>query len=193
LKTKLADRRVNRTRQTLNDALIALILERGWEEVTVQHICERANIGRSTFYTHFADKEDLLARGFDDLHASVRALRGRLPGRYPLTFAGTLIAHTHGQRRLFRALVGNRSGYVVQQRFRTLLVDLVTEDLVGAATPGPRFDAAVRFMAGAFYELLFWWLDTGAAIGPDEVEALYGTLTASALEAFHLTMNGDPP
>src|SRR5262249_477652 len=51
------DRRVVRTRQTLRAALIALLYERGWDAISVQDICGRAGVGRSTFYTHFADKE----------------------------------------------------------------------------------------------------------------------------------------
>ncbi|RUW95783.1 TetR family transcriptional regulator, partial [Mesorhizobium sp. M8A.F.Ca.ET.059.01.1.1] len=48
------DRRVARTRALLQDALIALIPERGYAAITVEDICEKANVGRSTFYTHYA-------------------------------------------------------------------------------------------------------------------------------------------
>ena len=54
------DRRAQRTRAALRDALISLIGERGWEDLAVQDICERANVGRSTFYLHYAGKEALL-------------------------------------------------------------------------------------------------------------------------------------
>ncbi|MER9613505.1 TetR/AcrR family transcriptional regulator, partial [Mesorhizobium sp. M0312] len=53
------DRRVARTRGLLQDALIALIPERGYAAITVDDICQRANVGRSTFYTHYADKDAL--------------------------------------------------------------------------------------------------------------------------------------
>src|SRR5215208_5139040 len=59
-----ADRRSERTRQLLNAALIELMLEQRYDEITVQDIIDRANIGRSTFYAHFLDKEDLLVSGF---------------------------------------------------------------------------------------------------------------------------------
>ena len=47
--TKPVDRRSTRTRTALRDALLGLIAERGWDEIAVQDLCERANIGRSTF------------------------------------------------------------------------------------------------------------------------------------------------
>src|SRR5919198_2154855 len=67
------DRRVLRTRAALREALLALIVERGWDAVGIRDICARATVGRSTFYTHFADKEELLFSGFDDLRSMLRA------------------------------------------------------------------------------------------------------------------------
>jgi AcrR family transcriptional regulator len=60
MKTQKTDRRSLRTRRLLGEALIALLLEKRYEDITVQDILERANIGRSTFYEHYWDKEDLL-------------------------------------------------------------------------------------------------------------------------------------
>ena len=68
------DRRVERTQRQLSDSLMALILERGWDAVTVRDVCEHANIGRSTFYLHYADKESLLLGGFDELHQHLSEL-----------------------------------------------------------------------------------------------------------------------
>src|ERR1700754_1124415 len=66
------DRRVRRTRRLLREALIALVAERGYERVTVQDVLDRADVGRSTFYAHFRDKEALFASCFDDLRADLR-------------------------------------------------------------------------------------------------------------------------
>src|SRR6266576_3222431 len=55
-KPKKLDRRVQRTRQLLQDALLAMVLEKGYDSTTVQDIIDRANVGRATFYAHFPDK-----------------------------------------------------------------------------------------------------------------------------------------
>ena len=65
--TKTEDRRIQRTRAMLLSALLDLIVERGYEEVSVQDIVDRANVGRSTFYKHFLDKRELLLTGIAGL------------------------------------------------------------------------------------------------------------------------------
>ena len=61
---KHPDRRIERTRRALMNALMDLIAEQGYEKTTVQGILDRANVGRSTFYAHYFNKQDLLLRGF---------------------------------------------------------------------------------------------------------------------------------
>ncbi len=179
------DRRVLRTRRALRDALIALILERGWDGFGVQDLCERANVGRSTFYTHFADKEELVAGNFEDLRRMLRAQfaaedesRG-----HPLAFARGLIQHAHEQRRLFLATVGKRSGQFVQRKFRDLVLDLVREDLSGIMPAAPRREAATAVIAGAFLELLTWSLEAKSPPSPEETDALFRELAGPVLVA----------
>ncbi len=57
---KAVDRRVQRTRRSLQEALIELVSEKGYEAITVQELLDRADVGRSTFYSHFQDKDELL-------------------------------------------------------------------------------------------------------------------------------------
>jgi AcrR family transcriptional regulator len=180
---KSGDRRVQRTRRTLREALVSLLLERGWEAVSVQDVCERADVGRSTFYTHFADKEDLLVGGFDDLRKALRRQLAPPQAGHPLPFAHGMIEHAHEQQRLFRALVGKRTGQVVLRRFRELVIELVREDMARLASPGPTLDAAAHFIAGAFLELLTWWLETRNAFHPADVEGLFMKLATPALQA----------
>ena len=65
------DRRVQRTRQLLRDAFASAVLAKGYESTTVQDILDRANLGRSTFYSHYKDKDELLVSGFDHIRQSL--------------------------------------------------------------------------------------------------------------------------
>ena len=69
---KPVDRRSVRTRNALSDALIELLAERGWDNIAVQDVCERANIGRSTFYSHYSNKDALLQGGLNALQTELQ-------------------------------------------------------------------------------------------------------------------------
>src|SRR6185503_17813339 len=57
------DRRKRKTRLQLRSALLSLLKEKRYEEISVQDIIERADVARSTFYIHYVDKDDLLTGG----------------------------------------------------------------------------------------------------------------------------------
>src|SRR3569833_3369515 len=110
------DRRVQRTKRLLREALFALIREKGFEKLSVQDIIDRANVGRATFYAHFENKQDLLLSGFDELR---KALRDRQREAHSsrtsvdeIVFAynHNLLSHVNEYRHLFRAMAGKRSG-----------------------------------------------------------------------------------
>ncbi len=172
-KTPPIDRRVARTKRTLRDALVALILERGWDTIRVQDVCDRADVGRSTFYTHFADKEELLLSGFDDLKVQ---LKGLAEIGKPLGFVRPLVEHAAENQRMFKALVGRRSGQVVQRRFRALVLELVAEDLAPKVD-----DAMVHAVAGALLELVTWAVDGRTSIDADAVIAAFQRFSGPAL------------
>jgi AcrR family transcriptional regulator len=177
------DRRIGKTKRALRDALIAAILERGWDDVTVQDLCDRADVGRSTFYTHFADKDELLAGGLDELKKAVRAERARRGGgeQARLAFSRLLIEHAVEQKRLFRALVGRKGGHLVQQRFRLLVLDLARDDVAALRLDEPTTAAVAHYVSGAFFELLSWWVEAKSAPSPEEIDALYVRLTSAVL------------
>ena len=183
------DRRSLRTRGALRDAMLTLIGERGWDNFAVQDLCELANVGRSTFYSHYANKDALLVGGFASLQAALqqrsRAGLGdaragaEAPGSW--CFALGLIEHVHEQRKIFRSMIGRRSGHVVQQRFREMVIRLVADELPPSTGRLPR-QAAARWLAGAFVELLSWWVEQRAPLPPAELAALFEELSRPVLE-----------
>jgi AcrR family transcriptional regulator len=191
--TKTEDRRVLRTRKALHEALISLILEKGYEAVTVQDILDRADVGRSTFYAHFADKEQLLLSGIDHL-GEFLAEQQRLALSAPhgseepwLGFSLAMFEHAHGYRLAFQAMVGHNSGAVVQERIRWMLSGLVREGLKAAIPRVTRravpFEAAVQSVVGSFLAILIWWLDHQPQLAPKEVDGLFRGLVLPGVAA----------
>jgi AcrR family transcriptional regulator len=177
------DRRVRRTRGALKDALVDLIVERGWEGFGVQDLCERADVGRSTFYLHFADKEEVLAGGFADVGRELRAQLRRSGAPGPLAFSRGLLEHVQAHLRVFRALIGRRAAHVVQGKLRALVTELVREDLAARLPAGARRDGAAAFLAGALFELLIWSLEARPPTTAEEADALFHELAAPVLAA----------
>ncbi len=185
------DRRVLRTQQLLRSALLSLIQEKGFEDLSVQEIIDRANVGRATFYAHFDSKEDLLASGIENLRASLQERQRRATtqstgdGRL-LAFSHELFLHANEHREVFRAMVGKRSGAVVQQLLHKMLVDLVRDELQPmtrlhdkGASPN---EAAVQVVAGGLFGLLIWWGSGKMRMPVDEVDALFRRLAIPALK-----------
>jgi AcrR family transcriptional regulator len=177
------DRRVQRTQRSLREAMLSLLLERSWDEITVRHICERADIGRSTFYTRYDNKEQLLASGLDDLRVTLQE-RARASGASkppPMAFLRGLIEHAHEQRQLFRTIVGRRSAHLVQLRFKEMVLRLVKDEFAAYGGSAWERAGAAHFIAGALVETLGWWSESSSKHGPDEFEAFFLRLAGPAI------------
>lgn len=176
---KPLDRRVRRTHEQLRAALVSLILERGWDDVSIMDVCEKAEVGRSTFYIHFADKEDLLVSGFDQLLEQLQLERRRTEGTF--AFAEALIAHASENVKLFRALVGRKSGQVAQRRMRDVIHKVVEAELVSLGFDAAQRNVAAKFVTGGLFELLIGWLEASRRSNPSALVAAFQTLTKNAL------------
>ena len=184
------DRRSQRTRDALHGALIHLIAERGWDDISVQDVCDHANIGRSTFYSHYTGKDALLVGGLENLQAELRR-QSRARSQAPVVkgsdgvagfgFVLGLIEHAHDQRKIFRGLIGRRSGYVVHQRFREMVMRLVHDELPPLAPGGVPREAAARWLSAALVELLSWWVEQPTPMPTVELEALFIELAQPVL------------
>jgi AcrR family transcriptional regulator len=190
---KKQDRRVQRTRQLLLQALFPLMKEKGFDAMTVQDIIDRANVGRSTFYVHFVDKEDLLVQAMDPFSAELRerqrkALRdGAASEQRAFAFSHELFAHADGHRDVFRAVVGKQSALIVQRHFQRIQVDLVREEVKAmapqAAASGALLEAVVQYLGSALYGLLAWWMDGKRRMTVDEVTELFRKMAVPAVRA----------
>ncbi len=185
------DRRVARTRATLRHALHPLILKKGYEAVTINDICDAANIGRSTFYAHYKNKDDLMRSGLDplrkllvDRQRDALATPGDIKDR-SFAFSTAMFEHARDHRNHYRALVGGRGGTISLGVIRRILSDLVRSEL--AATAGknsadaiPR-ELVVQYVVGAFMAVLTWWLDGGAKLPPQRIDAIFRRLATEGI------------
>ncbi len=185
----MIDRRVQKTRQALHASLMALIQQKGYDAITVKDIIGHAGVGRSTFYSHYLDKDHLLQGGLDDFgkllltKQKIRQATGQEP--LGLAFSGAIFEHAHGYRTVYRAMLGKHAGAVIADRMRKLLAQLVSNDLAARRTPDQATDvprlALIAFTVGAIMSLLTWWVDAEEEYSVNELDALFRRLTAATI------------
>jgi len=185
------DRRVARTRAMLQKAHISLILEKGYEAITVEDICEAANVGRSTFYAHYTGKDDLRRSGLEhlrkllvDRQKDAQAKPGHLRDR-SLGFSLAMFEHARDHIDLYRALVGGRGGTIALGTIRAILSDLVRNELAAKSADAVPRELVVQYVVGAFMAVMTWWLDGGAKLPPQRIDAMFRRLAMDGIMASH--------
>jgi len=176
------DRRVQRTRQLLRDAMMELILEQGYDAVTVQDITDRANLGRATFYLHYKDKEELLVKSleavFEDLVQQMPALT---TGQWPLSDAGPIAVafkHIAENADLYRIILSRQGGTTIPRRIRSYIASYVHVFIEAHlaktdAQPLVSVDVLANYIAGSLLALVTWWLESDMPYPAEEMVVMY--------------------
>jgi AcrR family transcriptional regulator len=176
------DRRVRRTRKLLHDAFLSLVIEKGYEKTTIQDILDRADVGRSTFYVHYQDKEALLTASFDEMREQLQREFADIPvdGPVDVSLPATLLfEHAYRNQRVYRALCGRHGGALVQRYLRRLIGDLLRQRLRPQVSQGGTevpADVAAEFYTSAALGLLVWWIDHEFCYGPSWLAGAYRAL-----------------
>jgi AcrR family transcriptional regulator len=178
------DRRVQKTRHALQEAFIDLILEKGYNAVMLQDILDRANVGRSTFYAHYRDKEDLLANCFQGLHdvfeghaqfAQARSMTGEPPSGTPIIFLPTVLAYVQNEHRLFKALLGKRSGGPQVREVQDFMLKYargMVKTITRASLPAYQVEATAQYLSNTLLVMLIWWVDNDLPCSAEELYTL---------------------
>lgn len=185
------DRRVVRTRAALQHALIALIMRKGYDAITVEDICAEADVGRSTFYLHFASKDALKLGGLEHLREQLAARQQEMLASTAkgdgLGFGLALFEHAREHVDLYRALIGGRGEGIALDGIKRILADLVRAELEATADGGPgeaiSRGVAVQYTVGAYMAVLTWWLERGAEPSPQRMNEMVRRLTARGIWA----------
>jgi len=172
------DRRVRRTRDALGDALVALMHEKPFTDITVQHLLDRAGVGRSTFYTHFQDKDDLFLSDVEDFLEGMAFLLSRqreVSNRVaPVREMFAHVAEWHEFSRVLVASGKIRDFVELGQGYFARGIEQRLAELPKARTiePAQRTVMAQMF-AGAMLSLMTWWMNHGRPASPKEMDELY--------------------
>lgn len=171
------DQRVRRTRNRLGNALVALIQEKPIDEVTVQQVLDRAGVGRSTFYLHYRDKDDLFLSELEEgLEMWTTALSRKQEKSHRVAPVAEFFAHVADARKLYRALVDSGRIHAFFELAQGYFARGIARRLkeMGPVNLGQReLDACSHALAGNVLSLLKWWLDRGTKESPHAMDELF--------------------
>ncbi len=177
--------RGRRTRDALGDALVALIHEKTFEEITVQQVLDRAGVSRTTFYTHFRDKDDLFLSDVEDFFALMEGLLDKMhspPTRVaPLA---ELVSHVGEMREFYRALVAAGKVHDLHELGIGSFARSIEKRLVkaGVKVEGNQLQAQAYGLAGSMMSLMDWWLRQTNPMSPVELDALFHRMVWAAVQ-----------
>lgn len=176
------DRRSQRTRHLLSAALVELIREKEYNTITVSDIIDRANVGRSTFYTHFRDKDDLFVGELDRV---IELLSQRIPNQEEMPFFPSLglFRHVGEEYQLYKSLLWGPGIDLLIKHMQKSLSKRIEQGLLES---GKEFKIPIpilaNFIAGSFLTLLQWWLENKMVYSPEEMDKIFKKLIMAGLE-----------
>jgi len=171
----------------LGEALVSLMLEKRYDALTVQEIIDRANVGRSTFYAHFLDKEDLLQNEVAELVSRLAGHMDQRPGGNHLIPSLELLQHLRESHSLYRALVRGRAIEPVLKTMQTHLSMHVESRLASLMPVGREsvvpLPAVAQHVAGSLLTLFQWWLDRDMPESPEQLDDYFLQLVGPSVRA----------
>ena len=192
------DRRISRTRRQLRDALLGLIVEKGYDAVTVEDITQRADLGRTTFYLHFHDKEELLLKSLESVAEELKTQIGvaawqETGGIDPARAILTVFQHAGENAALYRIILNGGAAIQAMDRLNSVVMQTaqVFFEMYEKARGNP-FGVSPEVLAAYFSTSLLsfvtWWLRRGTPETPEEVSAIFTRLNFRGM----VDVLGDP-
>jgi AcrR family transcriptional regulator len=193
---KKPDRRIQRTRQSLRTALMELIKEKEYDALSIEEITERANVGRTTFYLHYKDKEDLLMEEFSTILYERAMVLSEIPFSVWLQVSDEdpknskpsqplllVFQHIYENSELYYLLLKSTNSSKIIERIRKVTTDSIVKFVEAKKETDPipllsevpiEFFAA--FFSGALISVVSWWIREDMRHTPEEVTAMFRSL-----------------
>ena len=188
------DRRVRRTRRSLRDALIELIVETGYDNITIQNITDRADLSRATFYLHYRDKDELLASSLEEIFEElVQSLDNPIFDMHPETAADApgimAFKHVEEYSQLYKSLLLGERGvtYVIYREIQYIariaeqqILRILPEDTDTAELKVP-VEVIAHHIAGSLFTMILWWLEQDMPHPAEEMGQMFHRMSRPAV------------
>lgn len=191
VQTHRPDRRRERTRQLLRDALTALIIEKGYDAISIQDITDRANVARPTFYLHFRDKDELLFSSVRDIYEDLAQRHYQMEWSPEAILSAETVddsdfQHIAENAEFYKVMLSKRGSITFLLQVLDYLTEVTMKDIISLMVPEgsqsrlpPGFIAS--FLAGAEIGVVRWWLANDMPHSPQEMALIMHHLCTRGL------------
>ncbi|MFZ5643807.1 MAG: TetR/AcrR family transcriptional regulator [Bacillota bacterium] len=184
MKNNQQDRRTIKTHQAIHKALFSLMQEKQYNRITIKDIIDRANIGRSTFYSHFATKDELLLNSIEHMLKTLNEyvishLKSEedSPRLIPVL---ELFEHIKENSRLMKGLIKSKSADLFLEKVQAYWNNKIEEYLCAKLSEGkePKIPIAIlaNHISSTLICLLKWWVDNKMSYTPLQMDQCFQEL-----------------
>jgi AcrR family transcriptional regulator len=172
------DRRIGKTQEALKNAVLELMAEKNFDDITIQNLSDRANVSRGTIYLHYMDKYDLLDKLIE---SHIDELRERCEAAAEMDFVtGSLIwtEYFESNYSFFSMMLASKGAPYFRTRFVDFLIEEFRDevDVTKGKNQGLNQDLTVRFVASAYVGVVEWWFTNEKPIPHEALAVQLGTL-----------------
>lgn len=177
------DRRILKSQEAIKKALIELMSEKSFDDITIQDISDRANINRGTLYLHYQDKFDLLDKLIE---AHIYELRDMGEWACKLDWGQALLPffeYFEKNHLFFSAMLASKGA----PSFRTRLLDFFMEGFKDEIDRGSEKNAELtdevllQYSGTAYVGVIEWWIKNGMPYPPQVMAKQVGVLLGRSL------------
>lgn len=185
------DRRIQKTRESIFNAFSSLLAHKRYSKITVQEIIDEANIGRSTFYSHFETKDDLLKALCSDIFDHIFSEELISESTHDFSCVNNdleakithILYHLKDSKRDIKGILSCESGELFLSVIKTYLEQLFNGFITKDSLEGIPKEYVVNHMAGSFVETIKWWIENDMAQSPEELTRYFFTVIPSNITA----------
>jgi AcrR family transcriptional regulator len=184
------DRRIEKTKTAIYHALIDLLHKKKYANITIQQIIDRANVGRTTFYQHFADKDALLLSCIESIFESLSThFDEQMSHKHEnrLIPVAEIFAHIRDNNRLINGILLSDSGELIFESFKKYwsikIEPYLFMHLQKGREPKVPIEILKNYVITTLTELLRWWVKSAGTYTPEQMEQYFFALIPPSMRA----------
>lgn len=185
------DARSVRSREALRNALLYLIAQKPFAQLSVREIAATAGLTFPTFYRQFSTKEDLLSDiATEEVRELLATMVAHLDEHDPYLSSTAVCAHVEERRQLWKALLTAGATAAMREEFLTISREIAEQR--GQINPGVPAELISGVLVSGIFETLSWWLRQPDEYPSDRVARFLEAMVLKPIMSPHFSLSAPP-